>query len=164
MAIQGIFPTPIYSLYGDKVLRPWGNVAKIYWVYPTMKNKKPLWIVLFIVDVAITAGFFVIHIMMLINLAKPEFERNQITGLFRILMDNNQIYLWGFVVPLFLLLALNIIGLVLYVRKTSKKEVTKLDDLTEDQKEALRQQLLERLGQESKAKQEPEPKEETKEE
>ena len=44
-----------------------------------------------------------------------------------------------------MLLAANIVGLVIYVRKTSKKEPTKLDDLSEEQKEALRQELLKDL-------------------
>ena len=48
-------------------------------------------------------------------------------------------------VPLFILLALNIVGLVIYVKKTSKKEPAKLDDLSDEQKEALRQELLKDL-------------------
>jgi hypothetical protein len=34
---------------------------------------------------------------------------------------------------------------MLYVRKTTKKEPAKLDDLSEEQKEALRQELLKDL-------------------
>ena len=119
-----------------------------------MKNKKPLWIALIALDVAVTAFFFVIHIIMLASLSKSEAEREAMTGLIRALMDNSTLYLWAFVVPLFVILAGNIIGLVIYVRKTTKKEVTKLDDLSEEQKEALRQQLLEKLAGESKPKEE----------
>ena len=119
-----------------------------------MKNKKALWIALIALDVAITACFFVIHIIMLANVNKSEEEWAVTTGLIRALHDNSTLYLWAFVVPLFVILAANIIGLVIYVRKTSKKEVTKLDDLSEDQKEALRQQLLARLAGEAK-KEEP---------
>ncbi len=131
-----------------------------------MKNKKPLWIALIALDVAVTAFFFVIHIMMLASLSKSEEERAAMTGLIRVLMDNSTLYLWAFVVPLFVILAANIIGLVVYVRKTTKKEVTKLDDLSEDQKEALRQQLLAKLAGEAKPSEEPkaEPKEEPQEE
>lgn len=120
-----------------------------------MKNKKPLWITLIVLDVAVTAFFFVIHIIMLASLSKTEVEREAMTGLIRILMDNSTLYLCAFVIPLFVILALNIVGLVIYVRKTSKKEVTKLDDLSEDQKEALRQQLLAKLAGEAKPKEEP---------
>ena len=45
-------------------------------------------------------------------------------------------------VTLFLILAGNIIGLVIYVRRSAKKEPVKVNDLTEEQKEALRQELL----------------------
>ncbi len=126
-----------------------------------MKNKKPLWIAIIAVDVAVTAFFFVIHIIMLASLSKSDAEREAMTGLIRALMDNSNLYLWAFVVPLFVILAANIIGLVIYVRKTTKKEVTKLDDLSEDQKEALRQQLLAKLAGETKpAAEEPKPVEE----
>ena len=56
----------------------------------------------------------------------------------------------AFVIPLFVLLAGNVIGLVIYVRKSSKKEPAKLDDLSEEQKEALRQELLKDLQGENK--------------
>lgn len=55
------------------------------------------------------------------------------------------IYGLAFVVPLFLLLAANIIGLVLYVKKSAKREPVQVNDLTEEQKEALRQELLKDL-------------------
>ena len=58
---------------------------------------------------------------------------------------------FAFVFPIFLVLAGNIIGLMLYVRKTTKKEPAKIEDLTEEQKEELRQELLRDLqGQNSK--------------
>ena len=127
-----------------------------------MKNKKILLISLVSIDVAITAFFFVIHIIMLANLAKSPEERETVGGLIGFLMkqENNAVYLWGFVVPLFVLLAANIIGLVLYVRKTTKKEPVAVSDLTEEQKEALRQQLLKDLAGQSKEEPKPEEKKE----
>ena len=126
-----------------------------------MKNKKPLLISLVAVDVLLTAFFFVIHIIMLINLAKPE-EQRPTEGLFAFLMANTTVYLWAFVVPLFLLLAANIVGLVVYVRKTTKKEPVKVNDLTDEQKEALRAELLKDLTGGAKPE-EPKPEEEKKE-
>ena len=73
------------------------------------------------------------------------------------LLQNTNVYFWAFVFPLFILLAANIVGLVFYVKKTSvKEEPAKLSDLSEEQKEALRQELLRDLQGDNK----PEPKEE----
>ena len=80
-------------------------------------------------------------------------------GLSLFLLEHTNVYFWGFVFPLFILLAGNIVGLVFYVKKTSvKAEPAKLSDLSEEQKEALRQELLRDLQGGSK----PEPKEEEK--
>lgn len=77
------------------------------------------------------------------------------SGLILFLLQNTTLYFWTFVFPLFVLLAGNIVGLVFYVKKTSAKEApTKLDDLSEEQKEALRQELLKDLMKDS-AKEEP---------
>ena len=74
-----------------------------------------------------------------------EIAANAGNGLIGYLQNNTTVYFVGFVLPLFLLLAANIIGLVIFVKKTSKSEPTKLDDLSEEQKEALRQELLKDL-------------------
>ena len=112
-----------------------------------MKNKKPLWIVLISLDVIITIALFVISIIMLANVGKNSLERQQLTGLVSWLVNDLKPWQYGvfFVVPLFLLLAANIIGLVIYVRKSTKKEPVQVDDLTDEQKEALRQELLKDL-------------------
>ena len=110
-----------------------------------MKNKKPLWITLITLDVAITAALFIISIIMLANTPKSNEERQAMTGFIGYLVNNPTVYLWAFVVPLFVLLAANIVGLVIYVRKTTKREPVKVNDLTAEQKEALRQELLKDL-------------------
>ena len=100
-------------------------------------------------DVAITLFFFVISIIMLVLVGKygAKYAPNHASGLILYLLNNTSVYFWGFVFPLFVLLAANIVGLVFYVKKTSAKEnaPTKLDDLSEEQKEALRQELLKDL-------------------
>ena len=118
-----------------------------------MKNKKLtwLWITLIALDVAITIFLFVIHIIMLAktagaNLDKATIIANKDKGLIEYLQYNTTLYLWLFVVPLFVILAGNIVGLVLYVRKSTKKEQVKVDNLTDDQREALRRELLQELS------------------
>ena len=113
-----------------------------------MKNKKPLFIALIALDLALTIFFLVISIIMLANTVgktPAEIAANAGNGLIGYLQNHTTVYFLGFVLPLFLLLAANIIGLVIFVKKTSKSEPTKLDDLSEEQKEALRQELLKDL-------------------
>ena len=118
------------------------------------KYKKLLLIVGIVVDVLITMFLFVISIIMLVVIGKYGDVRqaiNNTNGLILYLLQHTTFYFWVFVFPLFILLAANIIGLVFYVKKTSAKEnaPTKLDDLSAEQKEALRQELLKDLMKET---------------
>ena len=132
-----------------------------------MKIKKPLLIALIALDVAITTFLFAVSIIMLANVTKPSDDRKAMTGFVGWLVNDLEAWQYGviFVVPLFLLLAANIVGLVFYVRKTTKKEPVKVQDLSEAQKEALRQELLKDLqgGNKEEAPAEEAPKEEPKE-
>ena len=114
-----------------------------------MKNyKKPLFIGLIILDIAITIFLFVISIIVLVTMAGSKDLNeaiNKSSGLIKFLLQNRTLYGVLFVIPLFVILAANIIGLVFYVRKTTKKEPAKLEDLSDEQKEALRQELLKDL-------------------
>ena len=112
-----------------------------------MKNKKPLIITLLALDAVLTIGLSVFNIIMLANVAGKSDPQDYGTDFLSYLARNTWVYLWAFVVPLFVLLAGNLFLLVWYVRKTTKKEPVKVDDLTEEQKEALRKELLEELGQ-----------------
>ena len=114
------------------------------------KSTKILIIAGVAVDVAVTVFLFVISLIMLITLGKygnaKEAIANTQPGLKLFLLQNTNVYFWAFVFPLFILLAGNIVGLVFYVKKTSSKaEPAKLSDLSEEQKEALRQELLKDL-------------------
>ncbi|NLZ16083.1 MAG: hypothetical protein GXY27_05395 [Erysipelotrichaceae bacterium] len=112
------------------------------------KYKKPLFIGLIVLDVAITVFLFIISIMILAVVVPADTITDAInnsTGLIKYLLQNSTIYLVLFVIPLFLILAANIVGLVFYVRKTAEKEKVKLHDLSEEEKEALRQELLKDL-------------------
>lgn len=111
-----------------------------------MKYKKPLLIALITVDVAITVFLFIISIIMLAKTAttqsRADIDPNTFIGYLQL---HTTFYLWVFVVPLFVLLAANIIGLVIYVRRSAKKEPVKVNDLTDEQKEELRKELLKDL-------------------
>ena len=133
-----------------------------------MKNKKPLFIALIALDLALTIFFLVISIIMLANtVGKTPAEIAANTGFIGYLQNHTTVYFFGFVLPLFVLLATNIVGLVLFVKKTSKSEPTQLNDLSDEQKEALRQELLKDLmggaKKEEPAPEAPEAKEENKE-
>ena len=123
-----------------------------------MKNKKPLFIAIIALDLALTIFFLVISIIMLastVGKTPAEIIANADNGLIGYLQNHPTFYGLVFVVPLFLLLAGNIVGLVIYVRKTTKSEPTQLDDLSAEQKEALRQELLKDLMGGSAPKEEP---------
>lgn len=118
------------------------------------KYKKPLLIALIGLDFAITIFLFVISIILLAKMAKhpnnPQAAAADSTGMIKFFIQNPTAFLFICVIPLFVLLAANIVGLVIYVRKTAKKEPAKLDDLSDEQKEALRQELLKDLQGEKK--------------
>ena len=122
------------------------------------KYKKPLLITLIALDFAITVFLFVISIIMIITMAKyhnnPQEAAAHSGGMIKFFITHTTAFLWMCVIPLFVLLAVNIVGLVIYVKKTSKKEPAKLDDLSEEQKEALRQELLKDLQGNSEEKKE----------
>ena len=113
------------------------------------KYKKPLFITLIALDFAITVFLFVISIIMVVTLGKypnnPKAAAEASADPIKFFINNPTVFLWVCVVPLFALLAVNIVGLVIYVRKTSKKEPAKLEDLSDAQMEALRQELLKDL-------------------
>ena len=117
-----------------------------------MKNfKKPLIIAGLVLDVGVTIFLFVISILILAKVIpaatlNEAINNSQRMPLIHYLLQNPTVYLVAFVIPLFVLLAGNVIGLIIYVKKTSGKQPAQLDDLTEEQKEALRQELLKDLG------------------
>ena len=114
------------------------------------KYKKPLLIALVVLDVALITFFLVVSIMVLVASTKYKGEAvNHTEGLIQAIIKlgnkNQFLSFLAFVAPMFLLLAANIVGLMVYVRKTTKKEPAKISDLSEEQKEALRQELLKDL-------------------
>ena len=115
-----------------------------------MKNKKVLWISLAAVDVAVVAFLFVMHVLMLVNVFKLNPAELQVyvkeKGLFPYLAGHLNVYGFAFVIPTALILALNIVGLVLYLKKSSSREKITAKDLSEEEKEALKKELLKELN------------------
>ena len=94
-------------------------------------------------DVALTVFLLVVSIILLVDVTgKTPAEIAATPGFIGYLENHTLFYGLVFVLPLFLILAANIIGLVIFVRRSTKKEPVKVNDLTEEQKEALRQELL----------------------
>ena len=109
-------------------------------------GKKILLLIGIALDVGLTIFLLVISIIMLSStIGKGPSDIQDADGLIGYLQNNPTFYGLVFVLPLFVLLAVNIIGLVIYVRKSAKRETPKVADLSEEQKEALRKELLKDL-------------------
>ena len=116
------------------------------------KNKKILYISLFALDMAITVFLFVVSIIMIATMPKHSYDINPKTfiGYFQ---ANPTVFLLVIVLPEILLLAANILILVFYLKKTAKKKV-QLNELSAEEKEALRKQLLADLAKQEEPKEE----------
>ena len=114
-----------------------------------MNKKKILWISLAVLDVAVVVFLFVVHIVMLAHVVGKSPEEIQAfasgTGLFSYLAGHLEVYGFAFVIPLFVVLAVNIVGLVVYMKKSTKKKAVTVSDLTDEEKEALKKELLKDL-------------------
>lgn len=112
------------------------------------KNKKILFLTLFGVDIALTIFLFVISIIMIATMPHtPEEVTNNLNkpGMIAYFQNNPTVFLFVIVIPLFLLLALNITATVIYAKKSSKPKAISVTDLSEEEKEALKKELLEDL-------------------
>ena len=115
--------------------------------------KKGLLIGEIVVDVGITVFLLIVSIIMLATMPKNSIEMSEaieMNGPFiGYLQKNPTVYLFTCVVPLFLLLGLNIVGLVMYVKKAGKTKAT-LAELSDEQKDALKAELLKDLTESKK--------------
>ena len=114
-----------------------------------MNKKKILWIAIGVLDFAIVTFLFVVHIVMLSHIMGKTPEQIAVyakgEGLFPYLAAHINVYGYAFVIPLFVVLAANIIGLVIYIKKSTKKQAITVNDLSEEEKEALKKELLKDL-------------------
>lgn len=118
------------------------------------KSKKALWISLISVDAALTVFLFVVSIIMLATMPNTTqrkiIESRGPQNMIEYFQLNPLVYFFVGVLPLILLLIANIIGLVVYIRKLTAKKQAALSDLSEEEKAALKAELLKDLNQEDK--------------
>lgn len=124
------------------------------------KVKKGLIIGGITLDILVTVFLFVIAIIMLARpLPEGKFASQELyqakcielNGNFiGYLQANPTVYFLSCVLPLILVLAGNIVGLVFYVKKAAKKPAVELSELTEEEKEALKAELLKDISKDSK--------------
>ena len=114
------------------------------------KTKKILIIAFLVVDVGITIFLTVLAIVMIaMTVGKTRTDIESATGLIGYLQNHPMFYGFAFVVPMFILLAANIVLLVAYARRSGKKEPVKVSDLSKEQREALRKELLKDIEEEN---------------
>lgn len=115
--------------------------------------KKGLLIGGIVLDVGITVFLLVVSIIMLATMPKNSIEMSEAietNGPFiGYLQQNSTVYLFTCVVPLFLLLGVNVVGLVMYIKKAGKTKAT-LAELSDEQKDALKAELLKDLTESKK--------------
>ena len=115
--------------------------------------KKGLLIGGIVLDVGITVFLLVVSIIMLATMPKDSIEMSEAiekNGQFiGYLQQNPTVYLFTCVVPLFLLLGVNVVGLVMYIKKAGKTKAT-LAELSDEQKDALKAELLKDLTESKK--------------
>ena len=126
------------------------------------KAKKILMVTGIGIDVALTLFLFVIAIIMIITMPGNRItmaEAVEKNGPFiGYLQQHPTVYFWSCVFPLILLLIANLVILVLFVRALAKKKQMAVEDLSEEQKAALRAELLKELQAEQSESKEPEDK------
>ena len=116
------------------------------------KTKKALIIAGIAVDVLITVGLFVLSLVILINIPDSRFERLPEDTFLGFFQHNPEMILICDVLPLALLLVANVSLAIWYIKKTGKKEEKKqvsLKDLSEEEKAALKQKILQEMMQNS---------------
>ena len=114
--------------------------------------KKALIIAGIAVDVLITIALFVFSIVILVNMPDSRFESLPADTFLGYFQHNPEMILLVDVLPLALLLVGNVCLAIWYIKKTGKKEEKKqvsLNDLSEEEKAALKQKILQEMMQNS---------------
>ena len=116
------------------------------------KAKKALIIAGIAVDVLITIALFAFSIVILVNMPDSRFESLPADTFLGYFQHNPEMILLVDVLPLALLLVGNVCLAIWYIKKTGKKEEKKqvsLNDLSEEEKAALKQKILQEMMQNS---------------
>ena len=116
------------------------------------KTKKALIIAGLALDVLVTIGLFVFSIVILVKMPDSRFESLPEDTFLGYFQHNPMMILIVDVLPLTALLVLNVSLAIWYIKKTGKKEEKKqvtLNDLSEEEKAALKQKILQEMMQNS---------------
>ena len=117
------------------------------------KAKKALIIAGIAADVLITIALTVFSIVILVNMPDSRFESLPEDTFLGYFQHNPIMILICDVLPLTLLLVVNISVAIWYIKKTGKKQEERkqvsLNDLTDEEKAALKQKILQEMMQES---------------
>ena len=116
------------------------------------KTKKALIIAGLALDVLVTIGLFVFSIVILVKMPDSRFESLPEDTFLGYFQHNPMMILIVDVLPLTALLVLNVCLAIWYIKKTGKKEEKKqvsLNDLSEEEKTALKQKILQEMMQNS---------------
>lgn len=116
------------------------------------KAKKALIIAGLAADVLLTVALFVFSLVILTNMPDNKFESLPEDTFLGFFQHNPMMILFIDVLPLLALLALNVTLAIWYIKKTGKKEEKKqvsLNDLSEEEKAALKQKILQEMMQNS---------------
>lgn len=116
------------------------------------KVKKALIIAGIGIDVLLTVALFVFSIVILVNMPDSKYESLPADTFLGYFQHNPIMILLLDVLPLAALLVLNVCLAIWYIKKTGKKEEKKpvtLNDLSEEEKAALKQKILQEMMQNS---------------
>ena len=116
------------------------------------KAKKALIIAGIAVDILVTIALFVFSIVILVNMPDSRFESLPADTFLGYFQHNPEMILFVDVLPLAALLVTNVGLVIWYIKKTGKKEEKKqvtLNDLSEEEKAALKQKILQEMMQSS---------------
>ena len=108
------------------------------------KQKKILYISLFVIDILLTIFLFVLSLIIIVTMPKDPISLQNATGMIGWLQQNPNIMLGVIVVPLFALLAINVGVLIWYIRSQNNKKV-EVSDLSEEMKAKLKEELIREL-------------------
>lgn len=108
------------------------------------KQKKIIYISLFVLDILLTIFLFVLSIIIIVTMPKDPISLQNATGMIGWLQQNPNIMLGVIVVPLFALLALNVGILIWYIKSQNNKKI-EVSDLSEEMKAKLKEELIKEL-------------------
>ena len=108
------------------------------------KQKKILYISLFVIDILLTIFLFVLSLIIIVTMPKDPISLQNATGMIGWLQQNPNIMLGVIVVPLFALLAINVGVLIWYIRSQNNKKI-EVSDLSEEMKAKLKEELIREL-------------------